>query len=146
MHAPFGEGVNTANSAGRVSERRGVLLEVSGAWVFLGRVLPRLEMCYRKQIETKEGRMRQSDESFDRSFSLARGAEGGSAGPLHPSLARVHPDGGAWCDQERQTSCSLTAVRRVGHGDLPAIPPRQQYTDNVRRPPTKNSWHVRVTS
>jgi hypothetical protein len=55
--------------------------------------------------------MRQSDESFDLFFFFfyegwkeKRGEC--SAGSLHPTLARVHPGGGAWCGQDRRT-CEL---------------------------------------
>ena len=48
-------------------------------------------------------------------LSFPRPGWGCGAGSVHPSLARVHPDGGAWCGQEIPVSSSLTAVRRVGH-------------------------------
>ena len=107
----------------REKHQRGIKVEEGSGSMFRG------PGCFADSRRVTESRTREWMLERDRVmkvsiivFFLSLWWGGGcSAGSVHPSLARVHPDGGAWCGQETPASSSLTAVRRVSHGYQPAI-------------------------
>lgn len=146
----LGEGAKTPRTASQGV--RGTTRGFGGARVFWG-------ACFVDWRRVTEGRKRWGIAEWDRVTKVSisffffftrdgRRSEGNAAQArcTPPWRACTLAAGRGVARIDGPVSYSFTAVRRVCHGNLAAIPTRRQCSYTVCRPPTKHSCHVRVTS